>query len=422
MTDIAQVRSLVASVRRPVSRIAAFGMLPAISLLSSLVVLPILSARFGAAGWSSVLLGQSIGAAASVVCGLAWPVEGPDLASRASAAAQARMYVTSLRERAVAVAVATPVLVAVCLLAGPSMPLVCILSAVAIALNALAPTWYFIGVSRPSRSLVAEGGPRLVVNLVAIGLVALLPLWTYPVALILGMLVTLVVASVFVRRDAAASSDRPVPVVTQQGPARGRGRLLAVTARGADAGYLYMAGPLVALLVPLAYPLYAAVDRMAQSLVNVLGTITQGLTAWIGESGGARRRRLLAAVALALGFAVGALVVVFLATPLLLRFLFAGTVEVGTTVSFLAGAIVGGVFLSRSLPIILLVPQGLAPAAYRLLLSGACLGLPLIGVAALLQGSTGALVVAAAVPWLMVVAQLTVGLRRPSADGPPVRT
>jgi hypothetical protein len=408
MTGVAQVRTLVSAVRRPVGRIAAFGMLPAISLLSNLVVLPILSARFGAAGWSSVLLGQSIGAAASVVCGLAWPMEGPDLASRASAAAQAHMYVTrsgpSMGQ------------------AKPSMPLVCILSAVAIALNALAPTWYFVGVSRPSRSLVAEGGPRLVVNLVAIGLVALLPLWTYPVALILGMLVTLVVASVFVRRDAAASSGRPVPLVAQQGPARGRGRLLAVTARGADAGYLYMGGPLVALLVPLAYPLYAAVDRMAQSLVNVLGTITQGLMAWIGEGGGARRRRMLAAVALASGFAVGALVVVFLATPLLLRFLFAGTVEVGTTISFLAGAIVAGVFLSRSLPTLLLVPQGLAPAAYRLLLSGACLGLPLIGVAALLGGSTGALVVAAAVPWAMVAAQLTVGLRRPSADGRPVTT
>jgi hypothetical protein len=412
--------------RRPFGRIAAFGVLPAVSLLSTLVVLPTLSARFGQAGWSSVLLGQSIGAAASVVCALAWPMEGPDLASRVPAAEQARMYATSVRERAVAIAVATPVLVAICLIAEPSMPLVCILSALAVALNALAPTWYFIGVSRPSRSLVAEGGPRLVVNIIAIGLVAFLPLWTYPVALIVGMLATLLIAAVFVRRDPARSSSHtdpvPVPISAQRRPTPGRMRLLAVTARGADAGYLYLGPPLVALLVPVAYPLYAAVDRMAQSLVNVLGTITQGLMAWIGEGGGARRRRLLAAVALTLAFAVGALVVVFLATPVLLRFLFAGTVEVGTTVSFLAGAIVGGVFLSRSLPIILLVPQGLAPAAYRLLLYGACLGLPLIGLAGLLQGSTGALVVAAAVPWLMVVAQLTVGLRRPSADGPPVTT
>ncbi|WP_139245674.1 hypothetical protein [Geodermatophilus amargosae] len=382
------------------------------SLVSSLLVLPILSARFGQDGWSSVLLGQSIGAAASVVCALAWPMEGPDLASRAGAADRVQMYATSLRERTVAVAAAVPVLVVMCLFAGPTMPLVCILSALAFALNALAPTWYFIGVSRPSRSLVAEGVPRLVVNLVAIGLVALLPLWTYPVALIVGMLCTLLIASTFVRRDARNSAGAVDLAGSPRGPAGGRRRLLTVTARGADAGYSYLSGPLIALLVPAAYPLYAAVDRLGQSMVNLMGTITQGLMAWIGEGGVVKRGRLVGAVVLASAFAFGALLVLSLATPFLLGYLFAGTVEVNALIAVLAGVIVGGAFLSRCLSVVLLIPQGLAVVTYRLLLVASCIGLPSVAVAAVVGGSVGALAVAAAVPWAVVAAQLVMGLHR----------
>src|SRR5215203_4709922 len=84
------------AVRRPLQRIAAFGLLPAASLLSSLILLPIISGRFGQPGWSSVLLGQSIGAAASVVCALAWPMEGADLISRAAPTQRRVMYTASV--------------------------------------------------------------------------------------------------------------------------------------------------------------------------------------------------------------------------------------------------------------------------------------------------------------------------------------
>jgi hypothetical protein len=179
-----------------------------------------------------------------------------------------------------------------------------------------------------------------------------------------------------------------------------------------------MTGPLVALVAAPAYPLYAAVDRISQSLVNVMGTATQGLTAWIGEGGGgSQRRRLIGAVLVALTLAGLALVVFSLTAPLLLHYLFAGTVEVSALIAFLAAAIISGAFLSRSLPLILLVPQGLAPAAYRLLLVGACVGLPMIGLAAAWQGSMGALVVAATVPWIMAATQLRVGLRRHAMQG-----
>jgi hypothetical protein len=406
------MRNHFTAVRRPLSRIAAFGLLPAVSLLSNLVVLPILSARFGQPGWSSVLLGQSIGAAASLLCGLSWSLEGPHAVASVGPEERADLYAQSVRQRAVAVAILTPPVVALCLLARPSMPLVCVLSAIAITLNALGPGWYFTGVSQPSRSLVAEGGPRLVVNLVSIGLVVFLPLWTYPAALIAGILATLLIASRLVRHDARRAgsgytADRP------RARARSRAPVLAVTARGADAGYSYLCAPLVALVAPRAYPLFAAVDRMGQSLLNVMATITQGLTAWIGEAGlGVQRRRVYGAVVLAFGFALLSHLVLLITTPLLLRFLFAGTVKVDATIAFLAATVISGGFLTRALFFVLLIPLGLAPTAYCLMIVTACVGLPLVGAAAGIAGSVAALTVVAAVPWVLVTAQLAAGWTR----------
>jgi hypothetical protein len=423
MNAVRQARSFAASARRPMGRIAAFSVLPAVSLLSNLIVLPVLSARFGQAGWSSVILGQSIGAAASVVGALAWPVEGPHLVAGAARGERLDLYRASLRQRGAAVAILAPVVVTACLLADPGMPLVCALSALAVTLNALSPGWYFVGSSRPSQSIAAEGGPRLAVNLASIGLVALLPLWTYPVALIGGMAATLVISSVLIRRDDGGRGG--CDVVRHAFARRDRSRkipLAAIFARGADASYAYLSGPLVAFVAPPVYPVYAAVDRLSQSLVNVMGTVTQGLTAWIGEnSGQVRRRRVTGAVLLAFSVAGVALAVLFVTAPLLLRYLFAGTVEAGPLVAFLAAAIITGAFLSRSLVLILLVPQGLADVAYRVMFFSACLGLPAVGVAAALAGSTGALIVVAVVPWVSVVIQLVLGLRSNSVDGQPAQ-
>jgi hypothetical protein len=159
--------------------------------------------------------------------------------------------------------------------------------------------------------------------------------------------------------------------------------------------------------------LYAAVDRLAQSVVNLMGPATQGLTAWIGEAPvGGRHRRLSGAVLIALGVAVLGFLVLLVAGPLLMRYLFAGTIQIDRLVSFLVAATVAGAFLARSLVLILLVPQDLAAVAYRLMLLAAFLALPLLGVAAVVWGSVGAITVAAVTPWVVVAAQLTVGLQR----------
>ena len=414
-----RVGAALRTLRRPLQRIAAFGLLPAASLLSSLILLPIISARFGQPGWSSVLLGQSIGAAASVVCGLGWHMEGADLISRATPTQRQVMYRASVRQRAVALVVASPFVVGVSLLAEPAMPLVCVLSALAIALNAFSPGWYFVGLSRPSQLLVAEGVPRIVVNLAAIALVVLLPLWSYPLALIAGVLATMAITSLYVDREARRVDLNVAPSAgTPSSPIGGRIPVLAILARGADAGSSYMSPPLVALVAPPAYPLYAAVDKLNQTLLNGMSMITRGLTAWIAEGDEpGRRRRLAAAVLVAFSLAALSLVVLTLVTPFLLEYLFAGTVDHSPVIAFLGAVVISGTFLSRALSPILLVPLGQVQAAYRILIAGACVGLPVIALAALSGGGMGALTAAAVLPWIQVAVQLGVGLRSSSRIG-----
>jgi hypothetical protein len=57
-------------------RLLGFGLVPALSMLSSILLLPIISLKIGPSGWTAVAVGQSIGAIFSSVVSLAWGVIG----------------------------------------------------------------------------------------------------------------------------------------------------------------------------------------------------------------------------------------------------------------------------------------------------------------------------------------------------------
>ena len=66
-----------------VRRLFGFALLPALSMLASLVLLPFIASRFGSGGWVALSIGQSVGALLSVAIGMAWPASvgtrGPGL-------------------------------------------------------------------------------------------------------------------------------------------------------------------------------------------------------------------------------------------------------------------------------------------------------------------------------------------------------
>ncbi|MBB3676992.1 hypothetical protein [Modestobacter versicolor] len=374
----------------PLRRMSAFALLPVLSTLSNLVLLPTVSSLFGQPGWTSVVLGQGIGAAASVVCSLQWPTEGPALVATSPADRRPAILRASMRSRGVVVAACLPLTALVVWLVQPADPLVCVLSAFSVTAIGLSPAWYFIGIGRPGALVWLEGVPRLVGNAVSLGLLLLLdaPLWTFP-------LVMLVVScgTALVSWSVVAGRTRRGPHVWRNPQGR-RSLGFATFARTLDAGYSFIAGPVVALLAPAAYPLFGACDRLAKVVLGGLAIVPQGAAGWVSEPPTDRERAQRARRASVLVLPLALLVAAFLAvaTPTLVRLLFAGTVSVGHLTSALAGAVVALAFLGHALFLTGLAPIGSASQGYRYLIAAFTVGLPALVVGALVEGANGALI------------------------------
>jgi hypothetical protein len=374
----------------PLRRMSAFALLPVLSTLSNLVLLPTVSSLFGQPGWTSVVLGQGIGAAASVICSLQWPTEGPALVATSPAATRPAILRASMRSRAAVLAACLPLTLLVIWVVQPADVLVCVLSCFSVTLIGLSPAWYFIGIGRPGALVWLEGVPRLVGNAVSLGLLLLLdaPLWTFPLVMLAVSLGTALVSWSVV----AGHRQRGEHVWRNEQGRRSLG--FATLARTLDAGYSFIAGPVVAFLAPAAYPLYGACDRLAKVVLGGLAVVPQGAAGWVSEpptdADRARRARRASVLVLPLALLVAGFLTV--ATPTLVRLLFADTVSVGYLTSALAGAVVALGFLGHALFLTGLAPIGSATHGYRYLIAAFTVGLPALVVGALVEGANGALV------------------------------
>ena len=57
--------------------VLAYAAFPMIGAVTPLLAIPAISQQFGAPGWASIAVGQSVGAAASVAVELGWGLTGP---------------------------------------------------------------------------------------------------------------------------------------------------------------------------------------------------------------------------------------------------------------------------------------------------------------------------------------------------------
>ncbi|MGY1652035.1 hypothetical protein [Geodermatophilus sp. SYSU D01119] len=395
----------------------SFSMLPLFSLVSSLLVLPLISSRFGAAGWSSLLLGQSIGAAVSVVASLSWPFEGPHRVATREPRERRALYSSSLRQRVLALLALTPAMVAVAVLVTPQERTTAVLSAVAIAMNALTPTWFFVGVSQPRNAVLCEGVTRLVAQVVGLLVLLVAPLWAYPVCLVAGGLASLVVAHRLLPAGDPA-------VVLPRSP--WRDEVFAAVARGGDAAYNYLAGLLVALVSFPAFGVFGPVQQVNVMAANVLTSLNFGLVSWTGGTGStggdgtARRLRIVLGSVLVLGLLL--LVGTWLLLPLVLSLLFAGTVELSGAQAGVAAVLIAASYVYRSVLLVVWVPLGRAVPAYRLTLVGAVVGLSGVAAGAWSAAGTGSLAgaaVATACGATVGIVSAALWLRRLPAAGQP---
>ena len=339
-----------------VRRIAGFALIPGISLATTVVLLPIVSHRFGDAGWTSVALGQSIGSIVAVIASLGWPTVGGQLVASSGASETARIYAESLRSRAAVLLAALPFAIAIVAIAARAERPTAILFTVSVSLNGLSSSWFYAGLGRPRLLVRNEASVRLAGYVASIAvLIGRGPLWSYGA-------ITLVAAGVMLWLNVRFGLGTwSVTAVSQGEPTM---RILVRHKRGVvgrlAASCFQYAGPLAfSLLHPAGQALYSAIYQLQNAASNGLGALPQGLIAWVGGADAdAKRRRAVRAswvstsAGLAVFFAWGA------GGRVLADLLYSGRVHIGVGLNWLVAAAIAVNFVSLCLSFLLLVPLG----------------------------------------------------------------
>lgn len=373
-------------------RILGFVVVPMLSIASPLLAIPAITSQYGAAGWSAVAVGQSVGASVAVILELGWGLTGPQRVARQSRRNRQRTLAISIWTK---LAVVTPlVALASSVSFGLSNEFRWEASAVAAGATAygLNSNWYFIGIGSSVKLLLCDAVPRLFfVTLSAVLIFAGGELALYP---LVGILLPIVISAFLVVRTEelqvshfrGLTSRRLARVLSSQGTALG-GRALSA---------IYMSLPiaLVSLAAPGAVAVFSAIERLQRIYLQVLAAAPNIMQKWVGQSVGSRRKYRRAkksvfysatlGVVAGLGFTVVA--------PTMANIIFASTVTIPVEYAALSGILIFVVSVSRASGSIALVAFGRIQTVFVSAVAGAAVGVPSILLGAKLLGPPGALI------------------------------
>ncbi|VEI02983.1 Uncharacterised protein [Acidipropionibacterium jensenii] len=159
---------------RLIKNLIGFAGVPALSIFSPLLVMPIVARVGGPAGWASLGVGQAVGSIGSLIVAAGWTTAGPPRVIQAAReGTEHRVYAISFWQKSILFLVSSIVLV----------PLVVFLcsedraTAVAACLGAMSLSytvgWYAVGTGSPGVSLRYYAIPRTALTLLSGGMVAL---------------------------------------------------------------------------------------------------------------------------------------------------------------------------------------------------------------------------------------------------------
>jgi len=380
-------------------RVAGFAALPAFSLLASVVLLPLVAARFGPGGWVTLGTGQATGAVVAILCGLSWATTGGHDVALADPAERRRLVTRSLATRSLALAVALPAATAVVVLVDAAYPLAAWLFMLGTALNTYTMAWFYAGTATPRHLAVNEGLVRLV-GYAAASLVLLAggALWLYALITVVGGLTSLALNLRTIRRLTAphAALPRADHLATLRVQVRG------TLGRTGFALFTFGGPALFALGATAAVAEFNAVDQMLKASVSATSILPQAFVAVVavravaagGVAGGVagevawwRRPESL----VVLWLPVAALLVWASAGPMVARYLFAGELRLSGTCAALIGLALAATMSVRSYELLVAVPLGLAPAVFAINAVVSLLGVGLLYAAARADSVTAGL-------------------------------
>jgi hypothetical protein len=255
-----------------------------------------------------------------------------------------------------------------------------------VALGALSPTWYFVGLGRPGRVVLTEALPRVVLALAAAAaLVVGAPLEVYGSCLVLAVVATAVLtplvddAARFPSRQAFAEVPRVV-----------REQAVLVLGRAVTTTYKSLPVALLGVAAPASVAAFAATDRPLRMGLQVLSAVPDRLQTWVGTPDAVlARRRSAVSLGLNTGLGVVAGAVFALAMPTVSGWLFAGAVDVDRDLAVWGGALVAVICSSRGAGLAL-VSAGRHGHTTTAAIAAAIVGVPGVLVAGAAVGATGA--------------------------------
>lgn len=373
--------------RAIMSKVSGFAAATLITGVVNAAAIPALIASGGISGWTSLAVGQSVGAIAAVAIGFGWAVSGAATVAMMSTAEAADALRRSVAIRALLAIPVLAVAAAVGWTAVRGGSWNASAAAVAYGLNGLTAAWWFIGIRSPRGMIVRETVPKstgVVLGVVVAAATGQL-LW-FPLGLALGCLAAAALAVQglpgrhwFMRADFIGVRAE----LRSQAPA-------ALTSAVSTA-YLNVPMIVVSTMVPQQLAAFAITDRLFRLASVGVSPLVQTLQGWIPHPDPQeltrRIPRGLQAAALLAGVAsVGFAVVSAVAGPLIS----AGTVEVEPASVIAFACTLFFVVVSQISGLSCLVALGRVSDVARSAVLGAVVGVPVVLVGTLLVGAPGA--------------------------------
>lgn len=406
--------------RGQVGRLLLHFLVPAVSAAAPLAVIPAVTSRFGASGWSAVAVGMSVGIAAAVVGELGWSIVGPLRIAR-DPAARAAVFARATASKLVVTAVLLPVVVTVTATVVERHVLAAVLVAVGVALGALSPTWYFVGLGRPGRIVLTEALPRVVLAVAAaVAVWAGAPLEVYGACLVLAVVATALLTPLVddAARFPSARAFAQVPLVVRE-------QAVLVLGRAVTTTYKSLPVALLGVTAPASVAAFAAADRPLRMGLQVLSAVPDRLQTWVGTPDAElARRRSVVSFGMNVGLGAVAGTVFAVAMPAVSAWLFAGAVHVDRDLAAWGGALVAVICSSRGAGLAL-VSAGRHAHTTTAAIAAAVVGVPGVLAAGAAAGATGAVAALVLAEGVGLVVQLGLlagaGSRSRSSDADSAR-
>lgn len=379
--------------------VALLTAVSAVSAISPLIALPLITRAAGPDGFAEIAIGQALGTLAATIITFGWAVRGPVEAARSSH--PARVFRASIVVRGANSLLVLPLVAVVAAFASHADDhALAIVSALAFSLQGLSLSWYAVGVGRPLLSLIFDAVPRIVLNLAG-ALAALLtatPL-LYPAILLVGTLAAFLAATWFLGLRERFSVR--AALADARGAYRGGWR----TALAAGLLTFSETAPLSTLGVassPAAIG-FAPFDRVLKYGYIGVYMITGSFQGWVSSASGdagLRRMRRAVGIHVVLAFALGAgfALVVPWATPVVLGPGF----DISSLTALFGGIALAAMTLATALGMCVVLPAGRDGAYLAAVCVGALLIVPAVLVGSSLAGVAGAAGGVAAVQLLVM--------------------